>query len=29
VGKADGKVLLGRPRFIWDDDIRKDLQEMG
>ena len=29
VGKPEGKRPLGRPRRIWVDDIRMDLQEMG
>ena len=29
VGKPDGKRPLGRPRRIWVDNIRMDLQEVG
>ena len=29
VGKRDGKRRLGRPRHIWEDNIRMDLQEVG
>ena len=29
VGKPEGKRLFGRPRRIWDDDIKMDLQEVG
>ena len=29
VGKPDGKRLLGRPRRIWVDNIRMNLQEVG
>lgn len=28
-GNPEGKKLLGRRRHIWDDNIKKDLQEMG
>ena len=28
-GNPEGKKLLGRRRYIWDDNIKKDLQEMG
>jgi hypothetical protein len=28
VGKLEGKRLLGRPRRRWDDDIKRDLQEV-
>jgi hypothetical protein len=28
VGKPEGKRPLGRPRRRWDDNIRKDLQEI-
>jgi hypothetical protein len=28
VGKPEGKRLLGRPRLRWEDNIRKDLQEV-
>jgi hypothetical protein len=29
VWKADGKRSLGRPRRRWEDNIKKDLQEVG
>jgi hypothetical protein len=29
VGKPEGKRPLGRPRHIWEDNIKMDLQEMG
>ena len=29
VGKPEGKRPLGRPRRIWDDNIKMDLQEVG
>jgi hypothetical protein len=29
VGKPEGKRLLGRPRCIWEDNIKIDLQEVG
>jgi hypothetical protein len=29
VGKPEGKILLGRPRHRWEDNVRMDLQEMG
>ena len=29
VGKPEGKRPLGRPRYIWEDNIKMDLQEMG
>jgi hypothetical protein len=29
VAKPKGKKPLGRPRFRWEDDIKKDLQEVG
>ena len=29
VGKPEGKRPLGRPRCIWVDNIRMDLQEVG
>ena len=29
VGKPEGKRLLGRPRRRWEDNIKKDLQEVG
>jgi len=29
VGKFDGKRPLERPRHRWEDNIKKDLQEVG
>jgi len=29
VGKPEGKIHLGRPRLIWEDNIKMDLQEVG
>jgi hypothetical protein len=29
VGKPEGKRPLGRPRLIWEDNIKMDLQEVG
>ena len=29
VGKPEGKRPLGRPRRIWDDNIKMDLQDVG
>jgi hypothetical protein len=29
VGKPEGKKPLGRPRCKWDDNIKKDLREIG
>jgi hypothetical protein len=29
VGKAEGRRPLGRPRRRWEDNIKRDLQEMG
>jgi len=29
VWKTDGKRPLGRPRHIWEDNIKMDLQEVG
>jgi hypothetical protein len=29
VGKPEGKRQLGRPRRIWEDNIKMDLQEVG
>jgi len=29
VGKSEGKRPLGRPRGIWEDNIKMDLQEVG
>jgi hypothetical protein len=28
VGKAEEKMPLGRRRHVWDDDIKRDLQEI-
>jgi hypothetical protein len=28
VGKSEEKTLLGRPRRIWEDNIRMDLREI-
>jgi hypothetical protein len=28
VGEPEGKGPLGRPRFIWKDNINKDIQEV-
>jgi hypothetical protein len=28
VGKPEGKILMGRPRHRWEDNIRMDLQEV-
>ena len=28
-GTSKGKILLGRPRRRWEDNIRMDLKEMG
>jgi hypothetical protein len=28
VGKPEGKRTLGRPRRRWEDNIKRDLQEM-
>jgi len=28
VGKPEGKRLLGRPRYRWEDNIKMDLQEV-
>ena len=28
-GKPTGKIPLGRPRRIWEDNIRMDLEEIG
>ena len=28
-GKPTGKRLLGRPRHIWENNIRMDLEEIG
>jgi len=27
-GESDGKVLLGKPRSRWEDNIKMDLQEV-
>jgi hypothetical protein len=29
VGKSEGKRPLGRPRHIWEDNIKMDLQDVG
>jgi hypothetical protein len=29
VGKPEGKRPLGRPRYRWEDTVKKDLQEVG
>jgi len=29
VGKSEGKRPMGRPRHIWEDNIKTDLQELG
>jgi hypothetical protein len=29
VGKPEGKRPLGRPRFMWKDNIKMDLQDVG
>ena len=29
MGKPEGKRLLGRPRSIWEDNIKMDPQEVG
>ena len=29
VGKLEGKRPLGRPRHIWEDNIKMDLKEVG
>jgi len=29
VGKREGKRPLGRPRHIWEDNIKMDLQKVG
>jgi len=29
VGKPEGKRSLGRPRLIWEDNVKMDLQEVG
>jgi hypothetical protein len=29
VGKTEGKKPLGRPRRRWEDNIKRDLQEVG
>jgi len=28
VGKPEGKIPLGRPRYRWEDNIKMDLQEL-
>ena len=29
MGKPEGKRQLGRPRRVWEDNIKMDLQEVG
>jgi len=29
VGKPEGKRPLGRPRHVWEDNIKMDLEEVG
>ena len=29
MGRPEGKRLLGRPRYRWEDYIKMDLQEVG
>jgi hypothetical protein len=29
VGKPEGKRPMGRPRLIWEDNVKVDLQELG
>jgi hypothetical protein len=29
IGKLNGKRPMGRPRRTWEDNIKKDLQEVG
>ena len=29
VGKPEGKKPLGRPRHMWEDNIKMDVQEVG
>jgi hypothetical protein len=29
VGRLEGKIPLGRPRLMWEDDIKMDLMEIG
>jgi hypothetical protein len=29
IGKPEGKRPLGRPRHIWEDNIKLDLQKVG
>jgi hypothetical protein len=29
VGRSEGRRPLGRPRRIWEDNIKMDLQEVG
>jgi hypothetical protein len=29
VGRPEGKILVGRPRCKWDDNIEVDLREIG
>jgi len=28
VGKPEGKIPLGRPRYRWEDNVKMDLQEV-
>ena len=28
-GKPEGKILLGRPKHRWEDNIKMDLEEVG
>jgi hypothetical protein len=28
MGKPEGKKLLGRPRLRWEDNVKRDLQEV-
>jgi hypothetical protein len=29
VGRPEGRIALGRPRRRWEDNIKRDLQEVG
>jgi hypothetical protein len=29
IGRPEGKILLGRPRHRWEDNIKLDLRETG
>ena len=29
MGKPEGKRPLGRPRHVWEDNIKMDLEEVG